>query len=88
MNNININKLYETYLTLKDDDSPKDIELINYIIEHKLTEPERNIILLYAELNSLRNVAEYLHASYCVTHKTIKKIQNKICYYYNFYTSR
>jgi len=81
----NIQELYEDYLETDDifTDEPKNITRLKYIIFHKLTEPERRIILLYTELQSIRKVAKMLNVSPASAWISIDTVKRKIRNEYN-----
>lgn len=75
-----IKELYEIYMS-KEDAAISDvqgIEEIQYIIQNELTIPEQQIILLYADLGSVRHLATHIKCSYSKTYRIIKSIQDKI----------
>ena len=76
----NIQELYEDYLETDDvfTDEPQKITRLKYIIFHKLTEPERRIILLYTELQSIRKVAKLLNVSPASAWISINDVKTKI----------
>lgn len=58
-------------------------EDIAEIVFTRLPAPERNIFLLYAELQSLRKVGDILGVSRQMVHKYIKEIRTFIIYQLN-----
>lgn len=59
-------------------DEDRSTALLKDIIFHKLDETERRIIILYAELASLRKVAKVLGMSVCPIQKYISRLNKKI----------
>ena len=55
-----------------------ECRLLKWVIDNKLTEPERVTIILYAELGNLRALVPYLGVSLTTVHKTVKRVQGKI----------
>ena len=53
-----------------------------WIVSTRLATHERNILLLYAEHNSLREVADILQCSHTLVAAELKKIRKKIMLYY------
>lgn len=54
------------------------INKIKNIVEYRLSEPERRILIMYAELGNLRDVAKQFNVSSTTILKIIHKIRNKI----------
>lgn len=55
-----------------------EARVLKWVIENRLTEPERIIIVLYAELGNLRALVPYLGVSLTAVHKKVKGVQRKI----------
>lgn len=77
---MNIKQLYQDYLPVDDifTEEPEKVRKVKYIIFNKLTEPNRRIILLYAELQSIRKVAQKLGISAASAWLRITEIKNEI----------
>lgn len=77
---ISIKELYQDYGEISDifSTEPTKVQKTKFIIFHKLTESDRRIILLYAELQSIRKVAEKLGISAASAWLTISKIKQHI----------
>lgn len=75
-----IRELYSDYLPVDDifTEEPEKVRKVKYIIFNKLTEPNRRIILLYAELQSIRKVAQKLGISAASAWLRITEIKNEI----------
>lgn len=59
-------------------EEPEYINKIKNIVEYKLSEPERRILILYAELGNLRAVAKVFNVSSTTIQKIIHKIRTKV----------
>lgn len=59
-------------------EEPEYINKIKNIIEYRLSEPEKRILILYAEYGNLRDVAKEFSVSSTTILKIIHKIRNKI----------
>lgn len=57
-------------------------DLLKRIIFDKLTEPERRIIIMYAECGSYESVGNILHVCTTTARYQIKQIKKKIWEYY------
>lgn len=77
---MNIKELYEDYEPVNDifQDEPLKIQRVKYIIFHKLKESDRRIIILYAELQSIRKVAQKLNVSAASAWLQIDRIRKEI----------
>ena len=75
-----ITELYQDYLPVDDvfTEEPEKVRKVKYIIFNKLTEPNRRIIILYAELQSIRKVAQKLGISAASAWLKITEIKNEI----------
>lgn len=77
---INITRIMEDYVP--DDDimseEPEDINRLKHIIFDKLPEVDKRVILLYAELQSIRKVAAHLGVSASTAYLLIKRIKDDI----------
>ena len=69
------NKIYKTDIFTDLDENY--IKLIN-IIDNKLTKAERIIILMYAELQSIRKVGQVLGVSQSTAYNELTRIKNII----------
>lgn len=79
MGKIDIKALYKEYekdTSIWSEESQK-IRVIKDAIE-TLTQPEKIILLMYAEIGSLRKLAIQLDVTHSAVIKEIKKIRNKI----------
>lgn len=76
---INIKDLYKEYEkdTSIFSEEPQKIRVIKDAIE-TLTQPEKIVLLLYAEIGSLRKLAQRLDVSHSAIVKEMKKIRGKI----------
>lgn len=59
-------------------DEPEKIRRVKKIIFYKLSEPDRNIILMYAELQSIRKLSKALNVSAASAWLKIDEIRSKI----------
>lgn len=82
---ININEMEEQYLNLNKDDIMwadwRDDELqlrIRKLLSTDLNVIERRVLLLYAELGSLRKVAKILNVSPTTVYYKLKDVREKI----------
>ena len=57
---------------------PETVRKVKKIIFYKLSEADRNIILLYAELQSIRKLSKTLNVSAASAWLKIDEIRNKI----------
>jgi len=77
---INMTRILGDYLP--DDDifseEPELINRIKHIIYEKLSETDKRVLLLYAELSSQRKVGEKLGVSASTVNILIRKIRNRI----------
>lgn len=73
----NINDLKQEY-TL-DESLFSDLDERLYDLKNKITEPEWIVLILYAELNSYREVGKILNISHSSVRKFIRKIRKKLC---------
>lgn len=87
LHDVNLSTLLDIYLYDRVLDNIEDFytystktinDEILYIIIKKLTEPERRIIILYAETHNYTEIARLLNCSSNAVKKYIIKIQNKI----------
>lgn len=80
MTNININEILEDYKpdnSILSEEGDKINKLKN-IIYNDLSEPEKRIILMYADLQSFRKLGKELDVSPSTAFKKIREIRNKI----------
>ena len=56
---------------------------LKYIINRKLTQPERAIFLLYTEMQSYRKLGERLNISHTTCRTLVEQIKKKILEEYN-----
>lgn len=59
----------------------KDSELIwkvKYILDHKLSEVEKTLVLFYAEVQSYRKMAEIMNISHMTVKREIARLRNII----------
>ena len=82
---ININEMEEQYLNLNKDDvmwadwQDDDLQLrIRKLLSTDLNVIERRVLLLYAELGSLRKVAKVLNVSPTTVYYKLKDVREKI----------
>lgn len=77
---ISIKELYQDYGEVSDifSTEPTKVQKVKYVIFHKLSESDRRIILIYAELQSIRKVAQKLGISAASAWLTISKIKQHI----------
>ncbi len=68
-----IDYTFNTANTEYDDDMVNIINKVN-----TLTEPDKIILLMYAELQSFRKLADVLNVSFTTAYKSILQIRNKI----------
>lgn len=66
---------------------PERVRIVKEIIWTKLSEVDRRVIILYAELGSQRKLGEELGLSASTCNKLIKGIRNKIYEYMDSYIS-
>lgn len=57
---------------------PEKVRKVKMIIFYKLSEADRNIILMYAELQSIRKLSKVLNVSAASAWLKIDEIRNKI----------
>lgn len=68
---------YQFNASVMSDDSPK-VATIKWRLDHLLNPAERNTIILYAELGSIREVAKILNVSKSFMADKINEIKNKL----------
>lgn len=77
---INMTRILQQYLP--DDDmfseEPELLNRVKHIIFEELSETDKRVLLLYAELGSQRKVGDKLGVSASTVNILIKKIRNKI----------
>lgn len=72
-----IEELKKEFLPDNLNDTETNYQLKNYVF-NRLTEPERKVLLLYAEYSSLKKVAKILNVSHQSISNYLKKIREKI----------
>ena len=84
-----IETLYEEYKpnTSIFVDEPDKVRKTKAIIFSKLTEPDRRIILLYTELQSIRKLSKLLNVSAASAWLRVNEIRNKIKEMMNYDTN-
>lgn len=75
---INLKKLMTDYMPNPDTNQCSDEELQLYNKINKLSDPEKIILFLYAELQSYRKLANELNVSFTTAYKEMNRIRNKI----------
>lgn len=75
-----ITELYQDYGEDNDifSEEPEKVRKVKYIIFHKLSEADRRIILMYAELQSIRKVAAKLGISAASAWLKLKEIKDTV----------
>lgn len=76
----NLTEVIQDYIPDDDimNDEGENLTRLKHIIFDKLTEPERRILLTYAEMGSLRKVGKEYGVSAFTVYQKIRKIRNKI----------
>lgn len=72
-----IDKILQEYQSDEIKDNEEMYNLKQWI-EKNLTEQEKRLLILYADLASLRKVAKLLNCSQCTVNNYLKKIREKI----------
>ena len=65
----------------------EEVRIIKDIIWHKLSEVDRRVLILYAELGSQRKLGDELGISASTCNKLIKEIRRKIYEHLDKYTT-
>lgn len=73
-----IKSVYDEYDLFDETDNDQLIEKLLFVINNKLTESERNLILSYAELSSLRKLSKVLGCSIGSVSTEINRIKSKV----------
>ena len=68
---------YKPNETIWDEDR-EDIRLIKRVIEYRLSEIDKRLILLYAEMKSYKEVGKALRVSTSTAYSKVKEVRNKI----------
>lgn len=59
-------------------EEPERSALLKWIIDNRLAEPERRVIIQYAELQSFRKLAQVLGRSHTACARKVRRIRKKI----------
>ena len=89
---MNIKEVVELFRNIKDEykhntdvmclDDPR-VDRLKWIIEHRLSQADRTIILLYIECQSYRKLGEMLQLSHMTVRKEVIRIKEIILEEYN-----